>query len=420
MGADKRRQFAVSGPHSAVRYLLSAICLLLPAFALAVSPGAGTVRQALLNLKKLHSFEFSLTMISTGTPEVNGNFRGTVFLPDTEERNGYWQTIDGRVSLHMKARGETEYSREDSLWTIHTRGEETGFLIQLERALSLDSFRTPAKKDKYLSVTFVPSLPFLDPTQTRRLTGTIRIRKDRMLPEEITARSPDSSVYWQVRLGSFDQAEPIAFPFVRQWCATLLTLSENVELEDTLILRDRFRAAGYETRFEPGGGAIQVFLEQEIRDDLLRCFIAPGNLMLGLGRFTDAAQPGPAGFRRVTLAGDSAKAIVIERTVLDPSGWTAITHTESLADAFFALPLTKSGQNQLARLSQLENSGSNWALVMDDRVIAFAPVEHRPNPARLELNVSGSRILVRQVGSIARTGPLGSLYRVGGVSQIKQ
>jgi hypothetical protein len=401
--------------------LTFAFCILHFELLLAASPGGKTALQSLVNLRKLHSFEFTQSMLSRELPEVNGQFLGTVILPDTEERSGFWSTLDGKVPVQAKARGEVEYSLEDSAWTIHARGEETGFLAQLERALAFDSFRVPEKKGEYLEIRFVPNLQFLNPMGAKKLSGTIRIRKDRMLPEEITARSPDSSVFWQVKLSNFDQARPIAFPFVRQWRVSLTPdpRPQTPDFKDTLTLRDRFREAGYETRFEPGEDSLQVFLEQEIRDDLLKLLIAPGRLMLGLGRLTDNKQSAPIGFRKVALAGDTTKAVVIERTVLSPDDWTAIATVNSLAEPFLELSLTKKGQAKLAELVPLENSGSDYALVLDDRVVACGPVEHRSNLALLVLSASGSKLLLKQVGNIFRSGPLGSLYRLSGVSRVK-
>jgi len=398
--------------------LTFAFCILHFELLLGASPGSTATHQALANLRKLHCFEFTQSMLSRELPEVRGDFAGAVFLPDTEAYGGFWQGPDGKVPTQTKARGGVEYSFEDSAWTIHPRSEEAGFLTQLERALAFDSFRTPEKKGKYLEVGFVPNLQFLNPMGTKRLSATIRIRRDGMLPEEITARSPDSSVSWQVKLSNFDQAKPIAFPFVRQWCVVLPILSDSMELRDTLTLRDRFREAGYETRFEPGEDSLRVFLEQEVRDDLLRFLITPGYLMLGLGRLGDARQPAPFGFRKVALAGDTTKPLIIERSVLGPDGWTAITQTESLSEPFLELSLTKEGRMKLAELAPLENSGSDWALLVDDRVVAWGPVEHRSNPALLVLSASGSKPLLKQVGSIFRSGPLGSLYRLGSMSQV--
>jgi hypothetical protein len=388
----------------------------------AASPGAKAAKEALANLRKLRSFEFTQSMLSRELPEIKGEFAGAVFQPDTEAYGGFWQGPDGKVPTQTRARGEVEYTLEDSAWTIHARSPETGFLAQLERALAFDSFRAPAKKGKYFEVGFVPNLQFLNPMGTKRLSATIRVRRDRMLPEEITARSADDSVFWQVKLSNFDHAEPIAFPFVRQWCVSLTPdpRPPTPDFKDTLTLRERFRGAGYETQFEPGPGSLQVFLEQEIRDDLLKTLITPGRLMLGLGRLADARQPAPIGFRKVALAGDTTKAAIIERTVLDPSGWTAITLTESLAEPLLELSLTKKGQAKLAELAQLENSGSNWALLLDDRVVACGSVEHRSNPARLRLSASGSRLFLKQVGNIFRSGPLGSLYRLSDVSQVSK
>lgn len=385
------------------------------------SPGAATVQKALTNMRRLHSFEYRLFMQSTGIPEVHGEFTGRVFLPDTEERTGSWQGVDGTLPVRLMMRGETGYSLEDSAWTAQTRDNENDFLVQLERALSLDSFRAPQKKGKYLLVAFVPNLPFLDPIRTRQVSGTIRIRRDRMLIEQVSAASPDSSLRWQTDLSGFDKAAPIAFPFVRQWCASLTPdpRPPTPDFKDTLTLRDRFRLAGYEAQFDYGGGALDIYLEREIRDDLLGLLTSHGSLLLGLGRLADAREPKPDGFRRIPLAADSTQTTILERTIAFPDAWADLTAIDSLAEPAVALSLTRSGQAKLAELVKLENSGSNWLLVLDDRVVAFAPIAHRAHPARLVLSVSGNSLLARHLAIFSRTGPLGSIYRLSSVDRVR-
>ena len=57
-------------------------------------------------------------------------------------------------------------------------------------------------------------------------------------------------------------------------------------------------------------------------------------------------------------------------------------------------------------------------LVLDDRVVAFAPIEHRPNPAQLTLGVSGSRLLAKHVAILSETGTLGSIYRLASLARV--
>jgi hypothetical protein len=395
------------------------------------SPGAATVRSALANLRKLHSFEYTLAMRNSGFPEVHGEFSGRVFLPDTEERAGYWgrtgddssqfaaRTPQFTVPVRLLARGETEYSLEDSAWTARTRSSENDFLVQLERVLSLDSCRPPQKKGSYFFVSFTPNLPFLDPAQTHRLIGTIRIRRDRMLIEQVTARSLDSALYWQADLSDFDRARRIEFPFVRQWRARHTILSENIEPEDTAVLRRRFRLAGYETQFEYGGGTLDVLLEKSIRDDLLALLFSPGSLRLALGRPAAPGEHAPVGFRRLLLAADTLQAMVEERVVSFQDGWSSALPIDTLAEPAIELTLTRDGQGRLARLAQLERSGSLWLLVLDDRVVAFTPIEHRANPARLTLGVSGTRLMAKHVAIFSQTGALGSIYRLASLARAR-
>jgi hypothetical protein len=386
----------------------------------AASPGASMVQHAVRNLKQLRSFGFTLRMVSVGIPEVHGEFSGRVFLPDTEERSGYWLGVDGEVPLHLKSRGETEYSSEDTFWSVHTRSPETDFLTQLEGALSFDSFQTPKKQDKYLTIVFTPNLPFLDPMQLRKVSGTIRIRRDRMLIEEVIARSPDSTLLWQATLSDFDQAEPIAFPFVRQWRISLapdprpLTPGPRPPPpdQDTAALRSRFRSAGYELQCANAGDSLVLYLEREIRDDLLRLLTQPGELKLWVGRFAQPEAPSPVGVRVLALAGDSTKSMVLERALADREYWTRLEFRESLAERRVTLLLTRTGKTQLAGLKQLENSGSYCVLSLDDRVVGFAPIAHRSNPAQVSLSVSGSPLLVRSLAAIDQSRPLSARYRV--------
>ena len=400
--------------------LTFAFCILHSALLFGASPGAATVRQAMHNLRQLRSFGFTLKMVSTGIPEVRGEFSGRVFLPDTEERSGYWLGVDGKVPLHTRSRGETEYSSEDTFWTVHTRSPETGFLTQLEGALSFDSFQTPKKLDKYLTIAFTPNLPFLDPMQLRKVSGTIRIRRDRMLIEEALARSPDSTLSWQATLSDFNQAESIAFPFVRQWRISLAPDPQPLTpdprpptpCQDTAALRSRFRSAGYELQCANAGDSLVLYLEREIRDDLLRLLTQPGELKLWVGRFAQPEAPNPVGVRILALAGDSTKSMVLERALADRADWTRLEVGESLAERRITLSLTRTGKTHLAGLKRLENSGSYCVLSLDDRVVGFALIARRSNPAQVSLTVSGSSLLVRNLAAIDQARPLSARCRV--------
>jgi hypothetical protein len=82
------------------------------------------------------------------------------------------------------------------------------------------------------------------------------------------------------------------------------------------------------------------------------------------------------------------------------------------------LSLTRSGQAKLNQRAKLEKSGTNWALVLDDRVVALAPIERRPNPARLRLNVSGTRLLAKHIAILAQAAPVRAIYRLNSLERL--
>jgi hypothetical protein len=417
----------------------------------------GKAREALANLRKVRSFAYTLNLARSEPPVLGGRFTGSVVLPDTQEQEGAWNDQPG---FRMKARGNLEYvqnlsgstgvppvprtlradSGTDTSWSVLDRDEEADFLTQVDRALALDSFVLTREDAEFMEFSFEPNVPFLDPDQTKRLAGRFKVRRDRLLPDEISIASNDRTVSWQATFSHYDQVKPIVFPFVRAWRIALLKIgtlpfsprkpvvslfSKSDTPTDTTILRRRFARHGYETQFLLAGDTLVLFLEREIRDDALGMLVQQGRVEVWLGRLENrdatvfAAKTGgvpifrpiPESARVLPVLGDSTRRMILERRVLtreDLAGVRLLAATQKSTESsgvqefrsstpqlsnsqtpqLLELRLTKSGTQKAAQLAKLEKSGMYWVLVMDSAIAGAEKMLKRKKPELIELQVS--------------------------------
>ena len=369
----------------------------------ALLSAASVPEQAIANLRKVRSFRYALTMSRTEPPIVAGEFSGAVILPDTQEQEGAWAN---QSRFRLKARGDIEYLRDisgprsptpdprspppDTSWSVQLRGDEADFIAQVERALARDSF-APIGEGREFS--FAPNVPFLDPLFSKKLSGRIRIRQDRVLPEEISITSSDQVVSWQARFSDYDQVPPVSFPFVKQWRIALVrdsgpkpeTPDARFPTSDTAILRRRLARHGYECQFSWSGDTLVTYLEREIRDDLLAGLVQPGEAEVWIGRLALFKGPLPQGAKKLPLFGDTTQKLIVEKLVLSHQDISRTVVIDSVAGPVLQLILTRVGAGKAGKHNALEKSGMYWVLVMDDAIVALAKIAKRPSSEQIDL-----------------------------------
>ena len=391
--------------------------------------------QALANLKALRSFRYTLTFSRTEPPTVAGSFQGAVILPDTLEQTGAW--ADQPV-FQVIARGNQEYLRtlpdtwghdpnsspnsgscplpgdtawtvqsgksgtvpagglspdfpSDTGWTVQARGEEADFLIQLDRALARDSFSPLSGDPQNPEFSFAPNLPFLDPFLSKHLSGRIRLQKTKnqqlrtetLLPTEVVVTSSDKTVSWQVKLSDFNQVPPIHFPFAPQY--RVLLQPAPAAPADTITLRRRLAAHGYDVRFALRGDSLSLYLERDLREDLLRMLTEPGKAEVWIGRKYLGTGPIPPEARKVPIQSDTSLTMILEQRFLTRPDIATTTLEESLGTTRVQLALNRDAEGRLSRLGKLEKSGMYLALTFDDGVVALARIVKQGKTNLLEL-----------------------------------
>jgi hypothetical protein len=403
-------------PHTAL-LLTFAVCSL--PFAVAAQQRS-VPEQAIANLKKLRSFRYSLALSRTEPPLISGSFTGTVVLPDTQEQEGSWAD---QPRFRVKARGEIEYLQyladrggdttrsgvpfpclADTVWSVQARGEEARFLPLIERAIARDSFKLVRQDAQVEEFSFAPNTPFLDPTLTKRLTGRFKVQRGKVLPLEIGVTSSDQVVSWLVKFTDFNRTPPVAFPFVKQWRIVLapdrqpgIPSPQSLLLADTAALHWRFRAHGFETRFIRAGDTLQLYLEQEIRNDLLRALIQPGIAEVWIGRPFSGRGPVPESARKLPIPGDTTREMLLERRVLTRADIAAFGLIESAGTRLIRLTLTRAATASLGKSSALENSGLFWVLTVDDAIVARERIAKRSRAELLELEGPAAETAVRDL-----------------------
>lgn len=378
--------------------------LLLPLFAAA----ATLPEQALANLKRVRSFRYQLKMSRTEPPLVAGEFSGVVILPDTVEVTGSWFQ---QPEFQLKARGELQYLREkpDTQWSVQLRGEEADFITQVERALARDSFVSLGGNE----YSFFPNVPFLDPLLNKQLTGRIRLRSDRILPEVITITSSDRVVFWEARFSDYDVVPPVSFPFVRKWRVALLPDDPSAPATaDTAVIRDRLARLDRASQFELHSETLFVFLERELRDELLSTLVQPGEAGIWIARRQLVPGPLPPGARLFPLHADTAQKLLAEKLVLSRADWQGCAVIDTSPGPLLRLMLSKSGVSKLGQHKRLEQSGLFWALVLDSKVVALSRIGRRPGADRLLLEGLATLPAARAVKSILDSAVLTGRWRI--------
>ena len=387
--------------------------------------------QSIANLRKLGSFRYVLEMSRTEMPVIKGSFSGVVHLPDTQEQVGAWNQAP---KMRVRSRGDFEYMRYesqtpgfDTMWSVHARGEEAFFLTQVERVLMRDSSRLLRQDRRYAEYTFVPNLPFLDPTLTKQLSGQIRILRDKALPEEISVTSSDRVVTWTARFSDFDRAPAIEFPFVPQWRVALVpdstaatdAVGVTAGRRDSVLLRQRLHEIGFESRIVPRGETLVLSVERSLRGDLLPLLAGTGRTEVWIGRYFEGTGPVPESGRKAIFADAQGRAMVLERPLIDAKEIVDLSVEDTLEGQRLRLQASRDAESRPGKIRRLENASMFLALVMDDAVWGIREITG-PAPG-LEfgrdapLNSQQAKVLT----AVVRSGPLARTYRVVSMGPVR-
>lgn len=178
------------------------------------------------NLLYQKSFDYNYEF---QTIQVRARFRGQCLLGQGEIVEGTWRFAADTVKTELVGLYSIQYEKKDLGWEVHSRGEETSILVQIERALSLGRFEyVKTEGDKYLFY-FKPNVLFLDPSMKKKITGEITISKKNHLATGIRASSTDSMIYWRMQLSRFNQPLTIDPPRWSTKKYRLTTDKDNLE-----------------------------------------------------------------------------------------------------------------------------------------------------------------------------------------------
>jgi hypothetical protein len=437
--------------------------------------------QAMANLKKLRSFDYTLVMSRTEPPQVSGSFTGAVYLPDTQEQIGSW---NGQPMMHVKARGDVEYVRtestancklqsanckvsSDTAWSVQERDEEGSLLAQVERVIILDSFKPAGEDDRTRSFTFKPNLVFLDPTLTKKLIGRFTVLRAGTLPEEISVSSADNTIAWRAEFTDYNRAPPITFPFARQWQVTLVADTSSVvrrascvvrrssfivpasppprvsaSVPDSAILRRRFQTLGFATQTTARGDTLTLFLEQEVRPEVLKALVQPGRAEIWIGHrseevFSSVVRRPSSVFRlpddgsrvtddgrRVTddeglVSGDSSQAVVFERRAFDAGDLASLDVDDSAGAPVMVVTPTREAASKIARSEPLDNSGLLWVFTVDGDAFGVAEISKSQGAIRFAPSGLQNPQVTRALTAIIESGPLTNRFRITDVKKAK-
>jgi hypothetical protein len=331
---------------------------------------------AFTNLKRQRSFAFDYRLEIESPVAVKQHATGIYILPDQEEIQGRWIYKDGsELSFYLIGSGDKEYEKTDQGWDIHSRGEETDLLVQVERARALGKFKLVKEKPDY-EFEFAPNVPFLDPTFTKKIKGSLVINRN-YLPKRIAARDEKGTAAWQVEFKDYNRPGRVNLPLVKQQRVLLASADPKAVLD---LLKQRFLTCEVAAKISAAGGTIEVVLAEQASNQLLTDLIAPGVLTVAPVRWLDT--PADSG-GQTTVYQD--RPVAVENAVLANRDVTGARVTfDPLGRPVLEILLNPSAQQKFLAFTKA-NLKHHYGVLIDGRILTVNYIDKVPASAIISI-----------------------------------
>lgn len=356
---------------------------------------------AFKNLKRQRSFAFDYRLEQKEPVSVKHQASGIYILPDQVEIQGSWIYGDGStLPFKLVGYGDKEYEKTDTGWTVHSRGEETDLLVQVERAKALGKFKLTKERPNW-EFEFSPNVPFLDPTLSKKITGLLVIDRN-YLPKSIAAWTEAKTAFWQVEFRDFNKPQRINLPFVKQMRVTLTGGEKRQTVEK---IRQRFLTVNLEATVSVKGGQIELVLAQEVKEEFLKNLLAPGVLQVAKVRWLD----------RDSGSGDmvfDGRPVAVETPLLTNSDFTgARVNFDPLGRLVLELLLNPEAEKKFIEWTK-SNQGLHYAIVIDGKILAINYIDKIQASGIIPLTEFSSFRDALMTEAIINSGPLAEEVKI--------
>ncbi|MGQ9708712.1 MAG: hypothetical protein ACUVUR_07575, partial [bacterium] len=248
-------------------------------------------------------------------------------MPDREAWDGFYERHGERVRVCLRAKGEIQFAKNDSGWQSQPRGLETKILEQIEQVLYDSKLEFLSEEKGRYRFRFNPQMTLIDPLRAKGLTGILEVDRVTALPVRIYCADDRKSAELDIRLDRFNRAGGVNIPFVPVMRLSLVPnrqrLSRSEQREAATILKQRLTELGIEHRLKWTGVGYDLRIDRMMTGRSLELLASTGRVEVWTGVWADLDSPTEwgkmegGGVRRVMVAGDAAKQVILQRQVAD-------------------------------------------------------------------------------------------------------
>ena len=364
-------------------------------------------------LKNQKSFRFNLHFKTDIPAQVEAEFDGSVILPNQEKRTGTWQRMGEKVTTQIKGVGDFQYELKDGKWEIHPRGEESNILIEIERILTFSEFELKSKDSHQMVFGFKPNLVFLDPTRTKRMTGTMFIHGSSLLPNKIQVSDSAQTALWEIRFDDYNRINKISQPFTPK-VRIQLTSESKIDNRTKAILIERFQQLGYQSRTKTFssklGPVLELQLERDISEPILNLLISQGQVKIYSGDWLESktfqSDTGPIKYFQF-------KPVKLHQLMLTNQ---SIERAEAILDQGPepTLDLYVNPKNTF----KYQGTGKFLFLELNDELIGYSPISSNQLLDKLIFKEIGDVLKVTAIATIINSGTIKPVFKFSNKNQL--
>jgi hypothetical protein len=268
-------------------------------------------------LAKLESFTFTLSFHTDMPFPIEVRFTGRREQPDREVWSGTMRRRSEESRVELRAEGTDQYEKEQSGWNRTIRGIETRILEQGEGAFRGRSLEFAGTVRGRYSFSFVPDLPILDPTRTKKLTGVMEVDPRSGLPSRLYCSDSAKTAEWELTLSRFNRAGKVDVPYLPAMTVDARPLRplNRADADRTLeILNQRLAKLGWDHRLGRTRSGFSLMLGQPKTRRQVDLLFSRGRVEVWQARWVPPEEP--AGTAPVLEVGtDASRRVVLVRSL---------------------------------------------------------------------------------------------------------
>jgi hypothetical protein len=348
-------------------------------------------------LTGLESFRFTLAFHTDVPFPIEVRFTGRRARPDREVWTGCMRRRAETSRVELRADGPDQYERERSGWRRTIRGIETRILEQGGGAFCGRPLEFVGTERGRYRFAFQPDLPILDPTLSKKLTGTMEVDPHTGLPVRLFCRDSAGTAEWELRLGRFNRAGSVSIPYEPAMTVDALPagkLNRNGLGLATAVLNQRLARLGWNSRMRRTARGLELLLGQPKSRRQVELLFSRGRVEVWQGRWVGIGETAGAA---VEVGGDASRRFALGRLLA--------ANKEIGAEARTTTPLTA----VLATSLTLTAGDGPAVLLVDGSAISAAA----PGPdGELSFIDVGNEDDVRVIAALASGGVIQSDFEV--------